>query len=590
MAFFEQDFINELLAKTDIESVISDYVTLQNKSGRLWGLCPFHGEKTPSFSVTKEKQIFYCFGCHEGGNAISFLMKIDKLTFPEAVERLAERAGMPLPEQKTNNADYEKNKQRKQRIYEINRLAAHYFYDLLNGDKGKKAKAYLEKRGLSSKTITKFGLGYAAETWDDLLLHLQAKGCKIDEVKEAGLCSVKNGKAFDTFRARVVFPIINIFGEVIGFGGRVMDDSSPKYLNTSDTLAFNKRRNVYSLNFVKAIKKIQSVVLVEGYMDVISLYERGVVNAVATLGTALTREQAQLIKRYVPLVYVAYDGDNAGQKATEKALDIVESVGLKAKVIAFTEGMDPDEYIKTFGYAEFVKQAKSAKEATDFRLDRIKRGFDLSSFEDKATYIVQGTKVLKKLKNPIEREQYILRLSKETGHSVQAIKDQMDSVTRGEEKAAIKTLTEQNEGEVPDKDIQIKEEKMLAAYFLKFPKKTAFYDIDRIMPYLMLTEVKEIVNFINLKIKEGILPTDAEIVTVISDEAKVLASELITTISDFELRGITPENIITEIESRGIKKQLDILLNKYKNENDKEAYKKYQELNKELHNKKRRPN
>ena len=591
MAFFDQDFINELLAKTDIVSVVSDYVPLQSKSGRMWGLCPFHSEKTPSFSVTKEKQIFYCFGCHEGGNAISFLMKMDKLSFPEAVERLAERAGMPMPEQKSGSADYEKNKQKQRRIYEINKLAAHYFYDRLNSEAGISALAYLKKRGLSTKTITKFGLGYAPETWDDLLLHLKAKGCKIDEVSEAGLCTVKNGKAYDAFRNRVIFPIINIFGEVIGFGGRVMDDASPKYLNTSDTPAFNKRRNVYALNFVKAIKKIQSVVLVEGYMDVISLYERGVVNAVATLGTALTREQAQLIKRYVPLVYVAYDGDSAGQKATEKALDILESVGLSARVIIFTEGMDPDEYIKAFGYAEFVKQAKAAKEATAFRLDRLKQGFNLSVFEDKAKYVVEGTKTLLRLKNPIEREQYILRLSKETGHSVQAIKDQMSAETSGDSTKAAPSQILHHESDVKEGTAHAKMEKMMAAYFLKYPKKTALYEIDRILPYFILTEVKEIVNYINLKIKEGILPTDAEIVTVISDEAKRLAAELIATAEENDLDGMDISHIVEFYEVRALQQQLD---KKYAQLNggksNEQLLAEISELNKELHQKKKRPN
>ncbi len=591
MAYFDQDFINELLARTDIESVVSDYVTLQNKSGRLWGLCPFHSEKTPSFSVTKDKQIYYCFGCHEGGNAIGFLMKMDKLTFPEAVERLAERANLPLPEQKSTDADFEKSKKLKQRIYEINKLAAHFFYDNLNSEKGEKARKYIEKRGLSAKTVTKFGMGYASESWDELLLHLKSKGCKIDEVREAGLCTVKNGKAFDAFRNRVMFPIINIFGDVIGFGGRVMDDSTPKYLNTSDTPAFNKRRNVYALNFVKSIKKIQSLVLVEGYMDVISLYERGVVNAVATLGTALTREQAQLMKRYVPLVYVAYDGDSAGQNATDKALDILESVGLSAKVIQFTEGMDPDEYIKAFGYAAFVKQAKGAQDATAFRLSRIRAGYHLASFEDKAKYIVEGTRAILKLKNPIDREQYILQLSKETGHSVQAIKDQMNSATANISSGISQGgLTNQPESLTEKNDIG-KMEKTLAAYFLKYPKRTALYEMDGVIQCLEVLEVKEIVNYINLRIKEGILPTDAEILTVISDDAKRLAAELMASTEETDFDGIDMAHIIDILEIRTLKTQLD---RKYeqlsKEKNNEHLLAEISELNKELHTKKSKPN
>ena len=400
MPYFDQEWISDLLSKTDIEDIVSEYVSLNNKSGRMWGLCPFHHEKTPSFSVSKDKQIFYCFGCHESGNAISFLMKIDRLTFPEAVERLAERAQIPLPEQ-ANDANYEKNKQRRQKIYEINKKAGLYYYKSLYSTEGQTALAYLNKRGLDDKTIKKFGLGYAKTEWDDLLKYLLSQGYSKKQINEAGLCIIKNENAYDNFRNRIIFPIFNVFGDVIGFGGRVMDDSMPKYLNTSDTFAFNKRRNVYALNFIRAIKKIQSVVLVEGYMDVISLYAKGIFNAVATLGTALTREQAQLIKRYVPMVYIAYDGDSAGQNAALKAIDILEVVGLKVKIIVFTEGLDPDEYIKKNGYTAFVQSAKGAIDAVTFKLNRLKDTIDLSQYEGKSEYAVKACDIIRELKTQL---------------------------------------------------------------------------------------------------------------------------------------------------------------------------------------------
>jgi len=590
MAYFERDWINELLAKVDIEDVISDYVTLQNKSGRLWGLCPFHSEKTPSFSVSKDKQIFYCFGCHESGNAISFVMKIDKLTFPETIERLADRVSMPLPKT-SSSEDYEKNKKRREKIYEINKTAGMYYYNNLFEGEGKKAFEYLTSRGLDEKTIKKFGVGFAGEAWDGLLNHLKEKGYKVPQIKDAGLCSIRNENVFDSFRSRVMFPIFNITGSVIGFGGRVLDDSNPKYLNTSDTFAFNKRKNVYGLNFVKSIKRVQSVVLVEGYMDVISLYSKGIFNAVATLGTALTKEQAQLIKRYVPLVYIAYDGDDAGQKAALKAIDVLESAGLNARIIDFDEGLDPDDFINSRGYAAFVQRAKEAKDSISFKLDKLVEEYDLNKHDDKAKYIVKATDILRSLKNPIEREQYITRLSSETEHSLQAIKDQIASKNSNanidtKNRYNIITKTKKEDGEK-----NIKLEKVLLEYFLAKPKKIGLYDFEKYLPYFRDERIKNILNLINNRIKEGILPTHAELLTDLNNEEQKLAGSVIAVLDDGKGNLVDIKHILEEFERKAINVKLDELYAELKTSNDRDMIlAEISELNKELHAKKKKPN
>jgi DNA primase len=589
MAYYDREWINELIAKVDIEDVISDYVTLQNKSGRLWGLCPFHSEKTPSFSVQKDKQIYYCFGCHESGNAISFVMKIDKLTFPETIERLAQRVSLPLPKN-TSDKNYEENKKRREKIYEINKKAGLFYYKNLYEEDGKEALDYLYKRELNDKTIKKFGVGYAKDSWDSLLNFLKAEGYSAPQIKDAGLCSIKNENIYDSFRNRVMFPIFNIFGDVIGFGGRVLDDSMPKYLNTSDTFAFNKRKNVYSLNFVKSIKRIQSVVLVEGYMDVISLYSKGIFNSVATLGTALTKEQALLIKRYVPRVYIAYDGDKAGQNATLKAIDILENTDLSAKVIKFNEGFDPDEFIKSKGYNAFVDKAKNAIDSVNFKIDKLSEEYDLNKQEDKAKYIVEATIILRKLKNPIEQEQYILRLSKETGHSIDAIKDQISSKTinaniDSNNRYNIITKDKKNE-----KNKKSKLEMILAEYFIANPKKIGLYDFEAYLPYFRDERIKNILNVVNNRIKEGILPTHAEMLTDLNNEEQTIAGGIMARLDDDNSAYIDIKHVLEEFERKAINENLDDLYKELETTNNNDTIlAKISELNKELHEKKKKP-
>jgi DNA primase len=586
MAFFEREWINELLAKVDIADVIADYVTLINKSGKLWACCPFHGEKTPSFSVSKEKQFYYCFGCHESGNVIGFVMKMDNLTFPEAVEKLASKVSMPIPETK-GNKNYQADKARLAKIYEINKKAGMYFYINLNDKVGKDTLQYAEKRGLDEHTIKKFGLGYSLDSWNGLLNYLKKSGYDAKEIKDAGLCSVKNDKVFDVFRNRIMFPIFNMYGDVIGFGGRIMDDSVPKYLNTSDTFAFNKRKNVYGLNFVKKIKGLQSVVLVEGYMDVISLYAKGIYNAVATLGTALTKEQAILIKRFVPLVYIAYDGDKAGMKATLKAIDILDSVGLDCKVIPFEDGLDPDEYIQKNGYNAFVSAAKDALTSVQYKLNRLVENFDLDDYAGKAKYIVAAALILKKLQNPIEREQYIQDLSIQSGYSIQAIKDQI----KAEDKDDIHGNNRYNKViEKKDEQIFLLERK-LAEYFLVYPKQISLYDFEGFSQYLNDEAVKNLLNLIYTFSKKGFSLSCAEILTEVEEVHRLTIGEIIANTDDRSIKALDIGHVVEEFEKKSIENKIDALYDTLQTSNEKDiVLAKISEFNKELHNKKKKPN
>ena len=424
MAYFPDAWLAELYSKNDIVDVVSGYTTLSERGGRFWGLCPFHNEKTPSFSVNRDKQLFYCFGCKVGGNVANFIMKVENVTFGEAVEMLARRARMDMPKM-VDDGRYRQVKEKRQRICEMNKLAAKFYYDTLHGKTGQKALSYLKKRGIEDNMIKRFGMGYAPDSWDSVTTLLRDNGFSDSLIKESGLVTVKNNSMYDTFRNRIMFPIINVFGEVIAFGGRVMGDEVPKYLNTRETLVFNKRRNLYAINLVRKIRELKSMVLVEGYMDVVSLQAQGVKAVVASLGTALTKQQAVLIKKYVKDVYIAYDGDEAGQIATMKALDILSAEGLRVRVIRFDNGLDPDDFIKKHGLGGFARKVKEAATPTDYKLDISKRDFDLQSEDGREAYAVAGAKIIGALNSPITRERYIERLAGETGFSADAIAGQI---------------------------------------------------------------------------------------------------------------------------------------------------------------------
>ncbi len=416
MPFFSQDFLESLSDKADIVDVISDYVTLKNSGRSYVGLCPFHREKTPSFHVDADKQLFHCFGCQASGNVYTFIMKIEGLDFVEAVKFLANRVNMPLPEQTEGRGI---SREKKTRLLEANRQAARFYHELLYLPEGAEALNYLRGRGLEDRIIKRFGLGYAPNARSELFKYLSGKEFASSELIESGLCVMADSGPRDFFRNRVMFPIINTYGEVIAFGGRVMDKTEPKYLNTGDTPVFNKRKNLYSLNLLKK-SRAKKAIISEGYMDVISLNANGYDYAVASLGTALTRDQIKLVSRYAPEIYVSYDGDKAGVSATHRAIELARAEKLRVRVIALEGGRDPDEYMRELGPQAYADSMNSAKWGIDYLLDEALA--DLSSDEARAKAAFEGSKIVAQYAfDSIETEMYLKRISQQTGFSLEAL-------------------------------------------------------------------------------------------------------------------------------------------------------------------------
>ena len=404
--YFSEDLIEEIRLKNDIVDVISGYVKLQKKGSSYFGLCPFHNEKSPSFSVSRSKQMYYCFGCGAGGNVITFIMEYENYSFVEAVKMLAERAGVELPEIEYSKEAKEKA-DLKTTMLEINKLAAKYFYAQLKAEQGKLAYSYLKNRGLSEETITAFGLGYSNKYSDDLYKYLKMKGYKDDILAKAGLISIneKSG-VYDKFWNRVMFPIMDVNNRVIGFGGRVMGDAKPKYLNSPETEVFDKSRNLYGLNRARTSRKSYFLIC-EGYMDVIALHQAGFTNAVASLGTALTSGHASLIKRYVNEVYLTYDSDEAGTKAALRAIPILKEAGITAKIIRMEPYKDPDDFIKNMGAEAFEDRINKARNGFLFSLEILERDYDMNSPEGKTDFFNEVAKRLNEFEEEIERNNYI---------------------------------------------------------------------------------------------------------------------------------------------------------------------------------------
>ena len=416
-----------LRSRSDIVQIVSGYVALTKKGRNYWGLCPFHGEKTASFSVDGEHQLYYCFGCKAGGDVIHFIMDMERLSFPEAVEQLADRAHMTLPEMEKDE-DYERRRTQRERLLNANREAARFYHETLFTPAGEAALAYLRRRGLSDGVIRKFGLGASPDSWSSLSDRLLEKGWKLDELVLAGLTVKKKNedgreRYFDMFRNRAMFPIINTHGNVIAFGGRTLEKREPKYLNTSDTPVFNKRQGVYAANLLRQQRHLERVILVEGYMDVVSLTQYGVEGVCATLGTALTNEQARLLHRFAPQVYLGYDGDSAGQHAILRGLDILEQEGVPARVLDFPDGLDPDEFIRRDGIEGFRKLPAISSAA--YRLRRLKEQFDLSGQDGKLSYARAASGIIAAV-DPVEREVHLKDLSLATGFTRETLLEQMN--------------------------------------------------------------------------------------------------------------------------------------------------------------------
>ena len=427
---FPESFLQELKLRNDITELVSSYITLKRRGRNMVGLCPFHGEKTPSFNIYTENGSFYCFGCGVGGDVITFVMKMENLDYVDAVKFLAQRAGMDMPE---DSYDDSMSKLRT-RVYEANREAARYYYKILYSPDGKNGLDYFHGRMLTDRTIRHFGLGFADDDWSSLSDYLIGKGFSKNELVAANLAvKQKNGNGiYDRFRNRVMFPIIDLRGNVIAFGGRIMTDEKPKYLNTSDTPVFKKSENLFSLNNAKNSGS-RTLILCEGYMDVIAVNQAGFQNAVATLGTALTREQAMLMKRYADEVVICYDSDEAGQKATSRAIPILRNAGLLVRILTVPSGKDPDEFIKSKGAdgpEAFRALVEKSGNDVEYRLQKLRSNYNLNTSDGKVQFLEEATKVIAAIYSPIERDVYISRLCKEFEISKDSFVRQVNSINR----------------------------------------------------------------------------------------------------------------------------------------------------------------
>lgn len=462
-----QSFIDEVIEKNDIVEIVSEYTKLKRVGSRFQALCPLHNDKkSPSFSVSADKQLFHCFGCGAGGTVINFVMAAENLDFMEAVKLLADRARIPMPENRTPAQKNEMAKihDKKQRMYKLNSEAGKFFHSCLKNPKNGFAMEYLKKRNITDKTIITFGIGYAPESWDNLIKHLKSLGYSEKEMSECGLCVKRehDNSYFDKFRGRIMFPIIDLRGNIIGFGGRIIDDKGgkeAKYLNSPETLVFKKKENLFAMNFAKNSKE-DKLLIMEGYMDVISLHQKGFTNAVASLGTAFTPEQASLIKRYKGRAILCYDSDEAGKKATLRAGDILSDAGIKAKVLTLKGAKDPDEYINLKGSEMFKAQLDSAINLVEYRISEIEQQYNLEDAHEKTEFINKVAQIFSGIKDPVEREVFVKGFSSKYDISVASVETHInthskktDTIKKRREETAEKKSFEKRTGGRKDMDV-----------------------------------------------------------------------------------------------------------------------------------------
>ncbi len=450
---FPEAFLQELEEKNPIEDVVGQYVSLTRRGSNLFGLCPFHNEKTPSFSVAPEKGIFYCFGCHKGGGAVNFIMEIEGLDYPDAIRFLAKRAGMEVPEDDPRRVS---SLRRKEHLWKLCRDAARFYHNTLKSPQGREGLQYLLSRGLTKKTIVSFGLGFAPNQWDGLKKAMLEKGYTIEDLQDAGLVRTKhrqktdeNGNTvdsvstYDWFRNRVMFPIIDVRGNVIGFGGRVMDGSEPKYLNSPESMIFNKRKNLFALNVAKKTK-MEMLVLTEGYMDTISMHQYGFDCAVASLGTSLTQEQAGMLSKYTKQMVLCYDGDQAGQNAAKRAIGILEKTGITVKVLRMQGAKDPDEFLKKYGAERFKKLLGMSENQAVYQLESIRRKYDLSADDAKVEFLKEAAELVASMGSSVEREVYSNRAAEMAGVAPDAMRLEVSRAYRRRINAQKKREERQN--------------------------------------------------------------------------------------------------------------------------------------------------
>ncbi|MBS4958252.1 MAG: DNA primase [Clostridium sp.] len=553
-----EEILEKIKSQNDIVDVISERVRLRKSGRNFTGLCPFHNEKTPSFSVSQEKQIYKCFGCGEAGNVISFVMKEKNLPFIEAVKYLANRANIPL---EMNNGEKSKSAKKKELLYRVNVEAAKFFFSNLMNNQN--AKEYFLNRGIKEETIKKFGLGFANDSWNSLMFYLRKKGINDTLLEEAGLISVnkEKGSKYDRFRNRVIFPVFDYQGRVIGFGGRVLDDSKPKYLNSPETLVFQKGTNLYGLNF--ALKHNMSeryFVIVEGYMDLISLHQYGITNVVASLGTALTINQARLLKRYADKVIISYDADMAGQMATLRGLEILRTAGFDVRVLNIPQGKDPDEYVRSNGKEAFLKLINSAEPLIDYRMKKAEEGIDFKNSQSLILYAKRIMEIISDL-DPVEKDVYIKKASENTGIKEQTLYDILKSRMKDNRENNFRNNKEEDRSKLYVEPGFLKAERAILKIMLE-NKEYLQYIEERISENdFILLEHKEIFTIIILAKGENINNIDS-----------FIESKLNNTKSIGELVKIREENIffandvkvqindfINEIHSYKLKQRIDQL-------------------------------
>lgn len=540
-----ESFLQELKFKTDIEDIISGYVSLKKRGSTSVGLCPFHNEKTPSFTVYNDTQSFYCFGCGAGGDAVTFIKKIENLDYIDAVKLLAQRAGIQMPE----DASYDDSLSKKRRrILEINRETAKFYYAYLLSEQGKSGLDYYLNRGLSMHTIKRFGLGYAPDAWDSLLRHLKSKGFRPGEMVDAGVVKVgKNNRYYDIFRNRVMTPIIDVRGNVIAFGGRVLDDSKPKYINTADTLVYKKTNELFALNLAKDHCS-ESLILCEGYMDVIAMHQAGFKNAVAGCGTALTNEQVRLISRYTKEVILAYDADEAGQKALAKATELFKQTDVKVKIPSLTGGKDPDEIIKKYGRDKFKGMLDGASNEIEFALLKLRNANNLNTTQGKIDFLNAAVKILSDV-SPIEQDLYLSRLSNELGVEKASIKIQLEDYTkkakrrkqRNINKSIVNNSIRENNRVTHENNAsikQIKAEERIIGLLLMYPdcrQLCSDFDVERFSSLFIKRVFREIISRL-----------DAGLDIDLMDFSQVLTGEELGRLSGIIARACQSSNAKTE--------------------------------------------
>ncbi len=414
---FPPSFIDELVARNPIEDVVGQYVSLRRAGANMFGLCPFHGEKTASFSVAPDKGIYYCFGCHKGGGVINFQMEVEGLSYPDAVRALAKRAGMTVPE----DEQYQSRYRQQERLWALLKEAGRFFNERLYAPEGEVCRAYIQKRGLSKSIVTQFGIGYAPDSWNALVDAMRKKGYTDQELRDADLTGEKNGRIYDRFRNRLMFPIIDVRGNVVGFGGRVLGEGEPKYLNSNETLVFNKRKNLFGLNFAKKTKE-NAIILVEGNIDVVTLHQYGFDNAVASLGTSLTEEQVTLLARYTEEVILTYDGDEAGQRAARRAIPMLEKAGIKVKVLQVKDAKDPDEFLQKFGADKFRLLLEDCSNRVEYQLNAILKKYDIQEDNQRVEFLHEAADLIAGLPSVVQREVYGGRVAEKAKITPEAMK------------------------------------------------------------------------------------------------------------------------------------------------------------------------